>query len=329
MSDISKKTVLVTGGSGFIGSQLVDRLLNDGNSVVCLDNLNDFYNPRIKDLNRSTHYDFDRYSFVKGDIRDPDQINKIFKENDIEVVIHLAAMAGVRPSLKDPKLYTDVNINGTQNLLETMNDFDVQKFLFASSSSVYGNNKKTPFSEDDIVDYQISPYGATKKMGEIMCYTYHHLSGIPTTGLRFFTVYGPRQRPEMAIHKFTRLMKNNKPIPFFGDGSTARDYTFIDDIINGILASMNKVDTYAIYNLGNSEPVKLDELVHVIGEQSGREPILDRQPLPEGDVMQTYADVSRAQSRLDYIPKVSIDDGIRKFIDWFEKMIISHGELYS
>ncbi|MEE2918458.1 MAG: NAD-dependent epimerase/dehydratase family protein, partial [Candidatus Neomarinimicrobiota bacterium] len=172
-------------------------------------------------------------------------------------------------------------------------------------------------------------YGATKKMGEIMCYTYHHLSEIPTTCLRFFTVYGPGQRPEMAIHKFTRLMKNNQPIPFFGDGSTARDYTFIDDIIDGIFGAMNGEDQFAIYNLGNSEPVKLDELVHVIGERLGCEPILDRQPLPAGDVIQTFADVSRAKSRLDYEPQVSIDDGISQFIEWFDKMVTSHGELFS
>ena len=329
MDKISNKMVLVTGGSGFIGSHLVNRLLGEGNAVICLDNLNDFYDPRIKDLNRATHSNFDQYFFVKGDIRDQDQVNKIFKDNDIEMVIHLAAMAGVRPSLEDPKLYTDVNINGTQNLLEAMNNSGVQKLFFASSSSVYGNNKKTPFSEDDIVDYQISPYGATKKMGEIMCYTYHHLSEIPTTCLRFFTVYGPGQRPEMAIHKFTRLMKNNQPIPFYGDGSTARDYTFIDDIIDGIFGAMNAEDQFAIYNLGNSEPVKLDELVHVIGERLGCEPILDRHPLPAGDVIQTFADVSRAKSRLDYEPQVSIDDGIYQFIEWFDKMVTSHGELFS
>ncbi|MBC8345103.1 MAG: GDP-mannose 4,6-dehydratase [Candidatus Marinimicrobia bacterium] len=329
MTNITKYSVLVTGGSGFIGSHLIDRLLEEGNQVICLDNLNDFYDPRIKDLNRSSHYDFDQYSFVKGDIRDQDLINTIFKDNDINVVIHLAAMAGVRPSLEDPKLYTDVNINGTQNLLEAMNDSGVQKFLFASSSSVYGNNKKTPFSESDVVDFQISPYGATKKMGEIMCYTYHHLSEIPTSCLRFFTVYGPRQRPEMAIHKFTRLMKNNQPIPFFGDGSTARDYTFIDDIIDGIFGAMNKEDQFAIYNLGNSKPVKLNELVYVIGERSGCDPILDRQPLPAGDVIQTFSDISRAKSRLDYEPHVSIDDGISQFIEWYDDMVTSHGELYS
>jgi len=325
----SNKTVLVTGGSGFIGSHLIDQLLEAGNRVVCLDNLNDYYNPLIKDLNRAMHLDYDQYTFINGDIRDRNQVGDIFKQFDIEIVVHLAAMAGVRPSIENPTLYTDVNINGTQTLLEAMGDSGIQKYLFASSSSVYGNNKKTPFSEDDIVDFQISPYGATKKMGEVMCYTYHHLSGIPTSCLRFFTVYGPRQRPEMAIHKFTRLLRNGTPIPFFGDGFTARDYTYINDIIDGIFGAMVAEDQYAIYNLGNSEPVKLDELVHVISERVGVEPILDRQELPVGDVIQTFADVTRAKSRLDYDPQISIDDGIRQFVDWYDTMTKSHGELYS
>ena len=238
-------------------------------------------------------------------------------------------MAGVRSSIENPPLYTDVNINGTQTLLETMKGSGVEKFIFASSSSVYGNNKKTPFSEDDFVDFQISPYGTTKKMGEVMCYTYHHLSGIPTSCLRFFTVYGPRQRPEMAIHKFTRKMKKGAAIPFFGDGSTARDYTFIDDIIDGIFGAMRAEDQYAVYNLGNSEPVKLDELVHVISDRIGYTPVLDRQELPAGDVIQTFADVSRAKSRLDYNPKISIEEGIDQFIDWYDAMTASHGKLYS
>ncbi|MBT3478907.1 MAG: SDR family NAD(P)-dependent oxidoreductase [Candidatus Marinimicrobia bacterium] len=328
MEKTSNKSVLVTGGSGFIGSHLTDQLLAAGNKVVCLDNLNEFYNPRIKELNRSSHSDYDEYTFVKGDIRDSELVSQLFEKNDFEVVVHLAAMAGVRPSIEDPLLYTDVNINGTQTLLEAMQKSNVQKFLFASSSSVYGNNKKTPFSEDDIVDFQISPYGATKKMGEVMCYTYHHLSEIPTSCLRFFTVYGPRQRPEMAIHKFTRMMKRGEAIPFFGDGSTARDYTYIDDIINGIFGAMNAEDQYAIYNLGNSEPVKLDELVHVIGERVGVDPKLERQALPAGDVLQTFSDVSRAKSRLDYEAQISIDVGVSRFVDWYDEMTESHGELF-
>ncbi len=328
MGKNSGKTILVTGGAGFIGSHLIDRLLVNDNQIICLDNLNDYYNPEIKKLNQSEHLNHLNYTFIKGDIRDGETIRNLFENHPIDIVVHLAAMAGVRPSIEDPVLYTDVNINGTQTLLEAMMGSSVKKFVFASSSSVYGNNKKTPFSEDDIVDSQISPYGATKKMGEVMCYTYHHLSGIPTSCLRFFTVYGPRQRPEMAIHKFTRMMKNGEAIPFFGDGSTARDYTFIEDIINGILATITADDQFAIYNLGNSEPVKLDELVHVIGERVGLDPILDRQELPTGDVQQTFADVSRAKSRLDYMPSISIDEGIDRFVDWYESMLASHGALF-
>lgn len=329
MGKTSKKTILVTGGTGFIGSHLIDRLLVNDNQIICLDNLNDYYNPEIKKLNQSEHLLHPNYTFINGDIRDGETIRNLFENYSIDIVVHLAAMAGVRPSIEDPVLYTDVNINGTQTLLESMMESSVKKFVFASSSSVYGNNKKTPFSEDDIVDFQISPYGATKKMGEVMCYTYHHLSGIPTSCLRFFTVYGPRQRPEMAIHKFTRMIKNGEAIPFFGDGSTARDYTFIEDIINGILATITADDQFAIYNLGNSEPVKLDELVHVIGERVGVDPILDRQDLPTGDVQQTFADVSRAKSRLDYMPSISIDEGVDRFVDWYESMRDSHGALFS
>tara|TARA_Y100000590_G_C15637644_1_gene983618 strand:+ start:243 stop:1229 length:987 start_codon:yes stop_codon:yes gene_type:complete len=328
MEKTSGKTILITGGAGFIGSHLIDRLLVNDNQIICLDNLNDYYNPEIKKLNQSEHLNHLNYTFIKGDIRDGESIRNLFENHTIDIVVHLAAMAGVRPSIEDPVLYTDVNINGTQTLLEAMMGSSVKKFVFASSSSVYGNNKKTPFSEDDIVDFQISPYGATKKMGEVMCYTYHQLSGIPTSCLRFFTVYGPRQRPEMAIHKFTRMMKNGEAIPFFGDGSTARDYTFIEDIINGILATITADDQFAIYNLGNSEPVKLDELVHLIGERVGVDPILDRQELPTGDVQQTFADVSRAKSRLDYMPSISIDEGINRFMDWYESMLASHGALF-
>ena len=323
------KNILVTGGAGFIGSHLIDRLLADGQQVICLDNLNDYYDPQIKVLNQSSHFDYPNYEFIKGDIRDAETVNSLFDDYEIEIVVHLAAMAGVRPSIENPKLYTDVNINGTQILLEAMTGSFVKKFIFASSSSVYGNNKKTPFSEDDNVDFQISQYGATKKMGEVMCYTYHHLSGIPISCMRFFTVYGPRQRPEMAIHKFTRLLKKGQAIPFFGDGSTSRDYTYIDDIIDGIMGALSSEDQFAIYNLGNSEPVKLDELVHVIGKRLSIEPKLDHQKLPAGDVQQTFADVSRAKSRLDYMPKISIEDGIYRFVNWYETMMESNGKLFS
>jgi UDP-glucuronate 4-epimerase len=323
-----QKPLLVTGGAGFIGSHLIDRLLQEGNTVVCLDNLNDFYNPGIKRLNQKHHFDYDRFSFVEGDIRDQDTLIRIFKQHEFGHVIHLAAMAGVRPSVENPSLYTDVNIRGTQTLLEVIKNHPVEKLIFASSSSLYGNNKKTPFSEDDNVDQQVSPYGATKKMGEILCFTYHYLTGIPTTCLRFFTVYGPRQRPEMAIHKFIRLAKNGDPIPVFGDGSSARDYTYIDDIIIGILNALIAEDQFIIYNLGNSEPVKLSDLLNIIHHATKLEIQTKRHPFQLGDVEQTFADVSRASRRLDYHPQTHIEEGINAFVKWYDQMSETYPELY-
>jgi UDP-glucuronate 4-epimerase len=320
--------ILVTGGAGFIGSHLTEQLLERGHGVVCLDNLNDFYHPQLKRLNLQPHLEYDRFVFYEGDIRDTDQLQTIFDRHDIGVVIHLAAMAGVRPSVRDPLHYTDVNIVGTQRLLEVMTHYPIEKFLFASSSSVYGNNEKIPFSEDDNVDYQVSPYGATKKMGEILCATYHHLYGTPTTCLRFFTVYGPRQRPEMAIHTFLRKILKGEPIPFFGDGNTARDYTYIDDIIRGVLQALEADDEFIIYNLGNSEPIKLMDLVDILSEQLGQPAHLQKMDLPKGDVVITYADITRARQRLDYNPQVRITDGIRLFAEWYEAVQATHGDLF-
>lgn len=320
--------ILVTGGCGFIGSHLIDKLLSQNKKVVCIDNFNDFYHPEIKLLNQKPHLDYKRYTFHKGDIRNKTFIREIFTTYSIDTVIHLAAMAGVRPSLEDPVLYTDVNILGTQVLLEEMKDKEIKKFIFASSSSVYGNNDKIPFSESDMVDQQVSPYGATKKMGEEIVYTYSHLYNIPTVCLRFFTVYGPRQRPEMAIHKFVRHILKEQPIPFYGDGTTARDYTYIEDIVRGILSAIETTDDFMIYNLGNSEPVKLMELVTTISEVIGKEAILDEQDMPSGDVLRTYADISRAERRLDYTPETHLNDGIVKFIDWFRTIKNAYPELF-
>jgi len=321
-------TILVTGGCGFIGSHLIDQLLAQKKQIVCVDNLNDFYRPEIKLLNQKSHLNYKGYSFHEGDIRNKDFIRKIFKTYSIDTVIHLAAMAGVRPSIEDPVLYTEVNINGTQVLLEEMKDKNIKKFIFASSSSVYGNNDKTPFSESDMVDQQVSPYGATKKRGEEIIYSYSVLYNIPTICLRFFTVYGPRQRPEMAIHKFVRLILNEQPIPFYGDGTTARDYTYIDDIVRGILSAIETSDDFMIYNLGNSEPVKLMELVNTISEVVGKEAILDEQDMPSGDVLRTYADISRAERRLDYTPETHFNDGVVKFIDWFKTIKNTYPDLF-
>ncbi len=326
---LNDRPILVTGGAGFIGSHLVDALLNQKKTVVTLDNLNDYYNPAIKRLNMRAHVDHKSFTFVEGDIRSHDLLDSLFTRHDFGTVIHLAAMAGVRPSLEQPLLYTDVNINGTQQLLETMSRFRVEKFLFASSSSVYGNNEKIPFSEDDSVDYQISHYGGTKKMGEILCYPYRHLFNIPTTCLRFFTVYGPRQRPEMAIHKFVRKIYRGEQLPFFGDGSTSRDYTYIDDIVKGILKAMKTDDGFMVYNLGNSEPIKLSELVQIIEEKTGKNAKLDIQEIPAGDVIQTYADIGRAKQRLDYEPDTQMDDGIQKFVEWYLAQCDTNPELFS
>lgn len=325
---VSNRPILVTGGAGFIGSHLVNALLSKKYTVVSMDNLNDYYNPEIKKLNIQSHRDYDNFTFIEGDIRSYELLDSVFTRYDFGTVIHLAAMAGVRPSLENPLLYTDVNINGTQQLLEAMSKHDVKKFLFASSSSVYGNNEKTPFSEDDNVDYQISHYGGTKKMGEILCYPYSHLFNIPTTCLRFFTVYGPRQRPEMAIHKFVRKVMKGESLPFFGDGSTSRDYTYVDDIIAGIMASMTADDGFIVYNIGNSEPVKLSELVEIIEAKTGKKAKLDKQDIPAGDVLKTYADISRARQRLDYNPQTQMDEGIEKFVEWYLEKLETHPELY-
>jgi UDP-glucuronate 4-epimerase len=320
--------ILVTGGAGFIGSHLIDALLDRNETVICLDNLNDFYAPEIKRLNQKQHKDHKTYHFFKGDIRDREFVEKIFKKWEIGTVVHLAALAGVRPSLKQPTLYTEVNILGTQTLLEVATRNKVSQFVFASSSSVYGNNEKIPFSETDNVDQQISPYGATKKMGEVLCYTYHNLHQLPMICLRFFTVYGPRQRPEMAIHKFVRLMFNGDPIPVYGDGSTARDYTYIDDIVAGIIKVLEVKEGYTIYNLGNSEPVKLKDLIAVIGEVLDVTPRLDFRPLPIGDVQRTYADITRARQHLDYEPKTHLHDGIISFVDWYREMKAKYSEWF-
>lgn len=321
-------SILVTGGAGFIGSNLVDRLLQNNRRVICLDNYNNFYNPKIKQLNQEGHFRYKRFEFHKGDIRDNRFIAELFKQYEFGTVVHLAAMAGVRPSMEQPLVYTENNIIGTQNLLEAAVKQRVKHFIFASSSSVYGNNTKTPFSEEDRVDSPISPYGATKKMGELLCYTYQHLYHIPVSCLRFFTVYGPRQRPEMAIHKFVRMILKGDPIPFFGDGDTARDYTYIDDIIDGIIAVMKQPNDFIIYNLGNSDPIKLSELVETIADICDKTPLLEQLEIPAGDVVQTYANIERARMRLGYEPKTDIKTGLTRFVQWYQQMSNNYKNLY-
>lgn len=311
------QSILVTGGAGFIGSNLVDRLLADGHKVTVLDNFNDFYDPSIKRSNIQSHLDHANFHLIEGDIRDESTVKECFRGGEFSEVIHLAAMAGVRPSIARPVLYQQVNLNGTMNILEACHDFKVNKLLFASSSSVYGNNPKVPFAETDRVDNPISPYASTKKSGELMVYTYHHLYQIQSACLRFFTVYGPRQRPEMAIHKFTRKIFDGDEIQMFGDGSSRRDYTFVSDIVDGILSCRTRKFTYEIFNLGRSDTVRLSDLIAKIEQYSGRKARVKQLPQQPGDVNQTFADISKARQMLDFEPKISIDQGLQEFVSWF------------
>ncbi len=311
--------ILITGGAGFIGSHLCEKLLKLGYNVTCVDNFNDFYNPKIKEENIKPLLDNRLFHLYREDILNINALEEIFKSSDFDLIIHLAARAGVRPSIDNAILYEKVNVQGTINLLDCCKKFKVNKFIFASSSSVYGGNKKVPFCEEDNVDHPVSPYAATKKAGELICYTYSHLFEISVYCLRFFTVYGPRQRPEMAIHKFTHDIYNNIPIKIFGDGSSSRDYTYIDDITNTIIKNLNNINGYQIINLGNSKPVKLIELVKIIEKETGKKAnmqFLDFQP---GDVYITYADITKAKKMLKYNPQTSIENGIKKFIKWYNE----------
>lgn len=320
MDDSKKKTnLLLTGGAGFIGSSLIDGLLKNHYRVICFDDFNDYYDPRIKRRNISEYSSNQDVLIVEGDIRDANILRSVFECNDIEVIVHLAARAGVRPSLHEPLLYVDTNINGTLNLLEFARDYNVERFIFGSSSSVYGINKKVPFSEDDMVDNPISPYAATKKAGELLCHTYHHLYGLSVMCLRFFTVYGPRQRPEMAIHKFTREIDEGIRIPMFGDGTTKRDYTYIDDILDGIMSALDKKFSYEIVNLGDSRVVELKYLISLIENNLGKKALIEEFPTQPGDVLITYADIKKANKLLGYEPKVNIEEGIRRFTEWYQE----------
>lgn len=306
--------VLLTGGAGFIGSHVGEKLLARGDQVCVLDNFNDFYDPAIKRRN-AARLEQQGARIVTGDIRDRALVGQLFGEAP-DVLVHMAAMAGVRPSLQDPLHYEDVNVRGTMVLLEELRQRPATRFVFASSSSVYGSNERIPFREDDEIHHPVSPYAATKRAGELIAFTYHHLYGIPTSCLRFFTVYGPRQRPEMAIAKFTRAVLEGRPIPFYGDGSTRRDYTYVDDIVSGVVAAVDRTRAYAIYNLGESETTSLAELVALIGQACGREPVIDRQPMQPGDVLVTCADVDKARRELSYAPSTPVAEGLARYVEW-------------
>ncbi len=313
--------ILVTGGAGFIGSHLCESLLKKSETIVCLDNFNDYYDPAIKRRNIETSLKKSNFSLVEGNILDADLLGKLFDEYQFDVIVHLAARAGVRPSIQQPKLYQAVNIEGTLNLLEQTKKYPETKFILASTSSIYGSNEKVPFSETDIVDNPISPYAATKKACELMAYTYHSLYGFPVTCLRFFTVYGPRQRPDMAIHKFTRWISEGKEISMFGDGMSRRDYTYYSDIVSGIINAIEHCSGYEIYNLGESQTIELRSLIKLIEKALGKDAKIKEYPNQPGDVPITYADISKAKGMIGYNPGVPIEEGIPKFVEWFQNTI--------
>lgn len=311
---------LVTGGAGFIGSHVCERLLRDGHAVWAFDDLNGFYDPQLKRGNLRDIQSLARpFEFVHGDLTDRAAVEGLFGRIKFDQVIHLAARAGVRPSLAEPALYQRVNVEGTVNLLEAARLNGVKKITIASSSSVYGVNAKVPFAENDPIFSAISPYAASKLACEALGHVYHHVYGLDVVMLRFFTVYGPRQRPDLAIHKFARLISAGKPIPVFGDGSTARDYTYITDTLDGIMACTRKEFGFQIFNLGESQTVKLSELIELLEIAVGKKATLDRQPLQPGDVPITFADISKARAKLGYQPRVKIAEGIPLFVDWFRK----------
>jgi UDP-glucuronate 4-epimerase len=313
------KNILITGGAGFIGSHLVDHLLAEGRwRVTVVDDFNDSYEPEIKQQNVQAHRKHPDYELHEADIRDRQALERVFWQTQFDIIVHLAARAGVRPSLAHPQLYVDTNINGTMNLLELARNNGVRQFVFGSSSSVYGVNEKVPFSEDDPIFHPISPYAATKAAGELLCHTYSHLYGLRCLCLRFFTVYGARQRPDLAIHKFARLISQGKPIPVFGDGTTRRDYTYIDDIIAGVRAAIDyRQSDFEVINLGESQTVELRELISLLEKELGIQAKIDHQPLQPGDVPQTFADITKARRLLGYNPQTRIEDGIKKFVEWF------------
>jgi UDP-glucuronate 4-epimerase len=313
------KNVLITGGAGFIGSHLVDHLLAEGAwRLTVVDDFNEFYDPAIKRANLSARLGNTNFKLVEADIRNQEALSQVFSEAGFDCIVHLAARAGVRPSLKEPRLYVETNINGTLNLLELARAHDVKQFVFGSSSSVYGLNAKVPFSEDDPIFNPISPYAATKAAGELLCHSYAHLYDMRFVCLRFFTVYGARQRPDLAIHKFAKLISAGQPIPVFGDGTTRRDYTYIDDIIAGVRAAMDYDQSkYEVINLGESRTVELRELISLLEKSLDRRAEIDRQPLQPGDVTQTFADIAKARRLLGYAPQTQIEKGIEKFVEWF------------
>ena len=311
------KTILVTGGAGFIGSHVCEHLLNRGDEVISLDNLDDYYDPTIKKRHLDLLSKHSGFTSVIGDIRDGEFLQQLAEKFRIDGIIHLAARAGVRPSIQQPRLYVDVNLNVTTQLLELARNHSIDHFVFASSSSVYGDRNEVPFHEEDPVDKPVSPYAATKKAGEVICHAFHHLYNMYISCLRYFTVYGPRQRPEMAIHKFTKLIIEDQEIPVFGDGSMERDYTYVDDIVSGTISALDNNKGYNIFNIGNRSSIRLLSLVELIALKCNKIAKVKYLPAPPGDVVKTCASIEKARKYLNYTPETKIDSGIEKFVTWF------------
>jgi UDP-glucuronate 4-epimerase len=313
---------IVTGGAGFIGSHLVDRLLSDGVEVIVVDNFDPFYPRGVKESNLARALQSAHCQLIEMDIRDAAGVHQLVKQSQPDAIVHLAARAGVRPSIDNPALYTDVNVLATVHWLEAASRLERKpRFVYASSSSVYGDRADAPFRESDPVDHPVSPYAATKKACELLAHTFHHLHGLPVTGLRFFTAYGPRNRPDLAIAKFTRLIDRGEPVPMFGDGSTRRDYTYVADIVDGIVRAMERCEGYHLYNLGNSSPVELRSLIEAISDALGKRPIIERHPEQPGDVRQTYADTSRAAEELGYRSGTPLREGLARYVEWYRENV--------
>lgn len=317
---LSDKNILVTGGAGFIGSHLVDTLLKLNNRVVVLDSFNDYYQTSTKRQNVLNHLKHSTYTLVEGDLRDEKKLAEAFSHGQFDAVVHLAALAGVRPSIEQPALYMDVNINGTQLLIDKSIQNTVGRFVFGSSSSVYGDRSKGQFLESDKVDRPLSPYAASKVAGELLCHAAYHTRGLPAVCLRFFTVYGPRQRPDLAIHKFCRLMDENRPLEVYGDGHSKRDYTYIDDTVNGIISSITyAMPGYDIINLGCSRTVELLEMIHILEKALGKSAKLIHKEFRNEDMLYTYANIDKAKQVLGYDPSTSFEDGIKRFVEWYRQ----------
>jgi len=317
MSDVG--AILVTGAAGFIGSHVSEALVARGDTVIGLDNFDPYYDPTLKRDNLAELELSDGFELIEGDIRDEEVVGRIFADAGVRAVIHLAAKAGVRPSIQDPLAYAKANVEGTVVLLEAAREAQVERFIFGSSSSVYGAANEVPFSEDQRVDRPVSPYAASKVAAEAFCHTYHHLYAIPMVCLRFFTVYGPRQRPDLAINKFVRLLLVGEPIPQFGDGSSSRDYTYIEDIVRGVLAAYDSDLQYEIINLGSSSPIRLDEMIAAVAEAVRVEPEIEQLPEQPGDVPRTYANVDKAKELLGWEPEWTLAQGLREFVAWYKE----------